>query len=91
MPTLETESALRALRWCEHGEIVAAGSTSRSCSGCVNGICGAALACLQAEAQPEKPARRRRFPRSSGERWAALTGAVLGLAAITWLALPFLH
>lgn len=49
------------VRWCEHGESVRDGKTNKGCSGCVAGICGAALACEL----PEDP-----FPTPS--RWARL-------------------
>lgn len=47
---------VQGMRWCEHGETVRSGQSDHGCSGCVNGVCGAALACVipERDAQPAR-------------------------------------
>jgi hypothetical protein len=84
---LELDSAIHALRWCEHGETVRAGETSKGCSGCVHGICGAALACMQPDPEqaPKRPRRRLTLPVEK-EAWGRVIGAALGLAGTVFFA-----
>lgn len=73
----DSESAVQALRWCEHGETVHQGKSTKGCSGCINGHCGAALACMQPEPEPPKP-RRRLWP-TTREAWGRCIGGAFGL------------
>lgn len=81
----ESECAIQALRWCDHGESVNRGASSKGCSGCVNGTCGAALACMQPDAPSEEHAGE--IPASFF--WivgAAWLGAFFLLALVLWAA-----
>jgi hypothetical protein len=78
----EPESAV--IRWCEHGEDVRAGQSSHGCSGCVAGVCGAALACMLPESDPEPAStpmaqRLLQLVPSTPEGRGRAIGAALGL------------
>ena len=69
------------IRWCDHGETVRGIESSQGCSGCIRGVCGAALACWQPDSE-RRPAPRRIPPETIG----AVIGAALGLAGAAAMA-----